>query len=343
MNYSKAFVRFNWITLVLIYLVVVAGSFVRITGSGMGCPDWPKCFGQWVPPTSADELPEDYKDAYAAGREKKVVKFSKFLTALGMEETAEQLQSDPDLLKEEDFNVRRTWTEYVNRLFGFLAGNAMLLAFFWLVLIPKTSSNRKRKLLLLAGFNLVLMAIQAWFGSIVVATNLVPWTITVHMLLALVIIGLQIYLIRSISPAMKGSLKLPKWTLYLLWICFGITIYQMFLGTQVRESIDELTKMGYGRESWTEQLGMPFYIHRSFSWLVLILLTIMAWKNERGEKLRIIRAIYIILALELLSGVLLAYANMPGLVQTSHLIFATILFGIMTMGVIRGKSATQVI
>lgn len=321
----------------LIYLVVVAGSFVRITGSGMGCPDWPKCFGQWVPPTNADDLPSDYKESYSEGREKKVVKFSNFLKSLGMSETAEKLKSDPDLLQEEDFNVRRTWTEYVNRLFGFLAGNAMLLAFFWMLL-----KYRKRKLLLLAAFNLVLMAIQAWFGSIVVATNLVPWTITVHMLLALVIIGLQIYLIRSISPAMKGNLQLPKWTLYLLWICFAITIYQMFLGTQVRESIDELTKLGYGRESWTEQLGMPFYIHRSFSWLVLILLTIMAVKNERGDKLTVIRVIYIVLALELISGVLLAYANMPGLVQTSHLIFATILFGIMAMGVIRGKSSSQI-
>lgn len=337
MNFSKAFVRFNWITLVLIYLVVVAGSFVRITGSGMGCPDWPKCFGQWIPPTDASELPSDYQDSYAEGRAKKVDKFSKFLSAIGLEETATKLQNDPDLMTEERFNARRTWTEYINRLFGFLAGNAMLLAFVWMLI-----KYRKRKILLLAAFNLVLMAIQAWFGSIVVATNLVPWTITVHMLLALVIIGLQIYLIRTISPAMQGHLKLPKWTFYLLWMCFAITIYQMFLGTQVRESIDVLTKMGYGRESWTEMLGMPFYIHRSFSWLVLILLTIMAWKNERGEKLLAIRALYVVLALELLSGVLLAYAKMPGLVQTSHLIFATILFGILTMGVIRGKSIGKV-
>ena len=324
--YSKSFVRFNWITLVLIYLVVVAGSFVRITGSGMGCPDWPKCFGQWVPPTQEDQLPDDYKDIYAAKREKKITKFCSFLKKVGLEETAKKIENDPQLLIEEDFNGRKTWTEYINRLFGFLAGNAMLAAFVWLIL-----RYRKRKLIVISSINLVLMAIQAWFGSIVVASNLVPWTITVHMFLALVIIGLQLYLIRQISPSQMKNIYLSGTLRILAYVVFAITFYQMFLGTQVREFIDELTKQGLGRETWTEQLGMSFFIHRSFSWLVLILLTYMFWKNEKGDKHLIIRWAFVILALELISGVLLAYADMPGLVQTSHLVFATVLFGILTM------------
>lgn len=337
MNFSKAFIRFNWITLVLIYLVVVAGSFVRITGSGMGCPDWPKCFGQWVPPTQISELPENYKEIYSEKRAKKIEKFTKFLSSIGMEEIAEKLKNDPLLLVEEDFNSSKTWTEYVNRLFGFLAGNAMLLAFIWLLL-----KYRKRKLVLLAGLNLILMGIEAWFGSIVVASNLVPWTITIHMLLALVIIALQLYIIRLISPVYLNNLKHPKWMLTLIWVCFLITFYQMFLGTQVRESIDELAKFGFGRETWTDKLGMPFYIHRSFSWLVLILIVLVAWKNEQMQKLTAIRFLFIVLFLELLSGVLLAYVDMPGLVQTSHLIFATILFGILTMLIFRSRTATNV-
>lgn len=324
--YSRLFVRFNWITLVLIYLVVVAGSFVRITGSGMGCPDWPKCFGQWVPPTEEAQLPSDYKDIYSAKREKKITKFCKFLRGIGMEQTASKIENDPQLLIEEDFNGRKTWTEYVNRLLGFLAGNAMLAAFIWLLL-----RYRKRKLIVISSVNLVLMAIQAWFGSIVVASNLVPWTITVHMFLALVIIGLQLYLIRQISPSQMKNLYLSKTLRILAYVVFAITFYQMFLGTQVREFIDVLTKQGFGRESWTEQLGMTFFIHRSFSWLVLILLTYMFWRNEQGDKHPMIRWAFVILTLELISGVLLAYADMPGLVQTSHLVFASVLFGILTM------------
>jgi heme A synthase len=39
MKVSNAFIRFQWVVLVLIFLVVFAGSFVRMSGSGMGCPD----------------------------------------------------------------------------------------------------------------------------------------------------------------------------------------------------------------------------------------------------------------------------------------------------------------
>jgi heme a synthase len=332
MNYSLRFVRFNWIALGLIYLVVFAGSFVRITGSGMGCPDWPKCFGQWIPPTELTELPADYREIYLAKREKKVEKFCRFLNGIGLSKTADKIKNDPSVYIEESFNATKTWTEYINRLAGFLAGNALLLAFFWMLFFYRS------KLVILAGINLIILAIEAWFGSIVVATNLVPWTITVHLLLALVIIAIQLYIIHRISPIFRVTKQTEQKLKWIVYLVFAITFYQMFLGTQVREYIDELTKQGFGREDWTEKLGLSFYIHRSFSWLVLALIVWLAYKNEKQDKWSSIRFVFVILCIELLTGVLLAHADMPGLVQTAHLVFASILFGALWMMTLRMRS-----
>lgn len=337
MIYSKNFIRLNWITLVFIYLVVIAGSFVRITGSGMGCPDWPKCFGQWVPPTNEATLPSDYKDIYVSKRAKKVDKFTRFLSSIGMKEIAEKIKKDKSLLFEQDFNARKTWTEYINRVFGVFAGFGVLFVFLKVV-----RKYRTKKLIVLSSLNLLLLIIQAWFGSIVVATNLVPWTITIHLFLALVIIALQLILILEVSPSQKVAIALPKSIQNLLWITFGITFIQMFLGTQVREAIDALVKQGYSREYWIDHLGIPFLIHRSFSWLVLGILGYLYWLNRKGLHIRIINTSVYLLIVELISGILLAYASMPGLVQTSHLLFASILFGTLFVTCLRGTKKVSV-
>lgn len=332
MKYNRWFVRLNWITLVLIFLVVIAGSFVRITGSGMGCPDWPKCFGQWVPPTEASSLPDNYKNIYADKRAKKVEKFCTMLSNVGMGETAQRILNDKNLLKEEDFNARKTWTEYINRLFGFLAGNGVLVIF-----LLSLFKYRKNKILLISSINLVVLAFQAWFGSIVVATNLVPWTITVHLFLALVIVGLQIYLLRKIAPSQQKNTAVSTslyWTMFFLFI---ITFFQMFLGTQVREEIDLLKKAGIARSDWSDHFGIAFLIHRSFSWLVLIVTVALFWRHRKKNDLRLLHSSFYLLVASLITGVCLAYLKMPGLVQTSHLLFASILFGILLMSLLRFK------
>jgi len=174
--------------------------------------------------------------------------------------------------------------------------------------------------------NLVILLFQAWFGSIVVATNLVPWTITIHMLLALVIIGLQMYILRLVSPSQQRNLAVSKGS-----------FYQMFLGTQVREEIDLLRKSGIERGEWSQHFDLAFYAHRSFSWLVLIMIVGMFWVKRNDKTLRIMHWIFIFLVIELVSGVFLAHFNMPGLVQTAHLLFACVISGLLTMAAFRMK------
>ena len=329
-SYSRFFISLNWTTLVFIYLVVIAGSFVRITGAGMGCPDWPKCFGQYIPPTDEKVLPPDYKDIYASKREKKIERFANFLEKIGFSEVALKMRNDKSLLIEQDFNAKKTWTEYINRLFGVVAGFGVLFIF-----IAVLRKYRSRKMVLLATSNLIILMIQAWFGSIVVATNLVPWTITLHLFLALVIIVIQLLLVIEVSKTHRIPLIAASKIKSFVWIVLIITFVQLFLGTQVRESIDFLVKQGYSRQYWVNHLGLPFFIHRSFSWIVLIGMGYMFWLNKKSENLKIISTSFYILIIEILTGVLLAYADMPGLVQTAHLLFATVLFGVLFTAAIR--------
>ena len=64
---NKRFIFFSKLSLVLVLLVILAGSLVRMTGSGMGCPDWPKCFGYLIPPTNIEKISWKSKKEYNEG------------------------------------------------------------------------------------------------------------------------------------------------------------------------------------------------------------------------------------------------------------------------------------
>ncbi len=321
---SRAYIRFSWITLVFIFLVILAGSVVRTTGSGMGCPDWPKCFDQIIPPTSADQLPEDYKETYGAYRKKKIDKFAGFLDKLGFSETATALKTDDSLLVEEDFNAARTWTEYGNRLVGFLAGNGVLILFIWTLI--RYRSNRK--LLFLTFFNLVLMGFEGWFGSIVVATNLVPWTITLHMLVALIIVGIHIKIIRIAEDRTFNLAIKPRFK-YLFYVSLILTFIQIVLGAQVRQEVDFLVIDGIDRAHWIDGMAGDFLFHRSFSWLLLIVNVALMWLDRKAHYgIPVLKYIVGAVILLFVTGVLFSYAGMPAIIQPLHLLIATALLGI---------------
>ena len=117
------------ISLFLLYILILAGGVVRCTGSGMGCPDWPKCFGMYIPPTSVDQLPENYEKIFVEGRIKKNERLSSVLSFFGLNKLSEKIKNDPEIKKGESFNVFKTWTEYINRLIGALVGLSLLFVF----------------------------------------------------------------------------------------------------------------------------------------------------------------------------------------------------------------------
>src|SRR4051795_9047670 len=50
--------KLSLVTTVLTFLAVTAGGLVRATGSGLGCPGWPKCYGRWIPPANEHAIIE---------------------------------------------------------------------------------------------------------------------------------------------------------------------------------------------------------------------------------------------------------------------------------------------
>lgn len=332
----RSFRRLTISTLIAVYILILVGGIVRSTGSGMGCPDWPKCFGSWVPPTSVEELPDNYKEIYAAHREKKNIRFAKYLSLIGMEDVGTQILNDPGILEEADFNATKTWIEYVNRIVGVIIG---FLIFAVFIASWKFRMSDLR-LTVTAAITLALVAFQGWLGSFVVSTNLTPWTITVHMFVALLIVALLVYLVHESSYEREIKSSLGFWWLL---ACMATLLVQVLLGTQVREAVDQVS-INVPREQWVEALDSSFIIHRSFSWLVLLLhvgLIVRLYKTE-GSKSFALTLILLILG-TILSGLGMAYFGIPAFLQPVHLLLATVTFGMQFAFLLRLNRKDEVV
>ena len=328
------FKRLSFATLLAVYFLILVGGIVRSTGSGMGCPDWPKCFGSFIPPTNVSELPADYKDYYAEYRHQKNVRFAKYLELLGMPNRASQIVNDPSIMVEADFNVYKTWTEYVNRLVGAIIGLLILATFIGSISYFKED----RVVFVVSLLTFIAVVFQGWIGSIVVSTNLMPWMITFHMIMALVIVLLLIYInfrIRRTSIGITKSSNLRS-IFYLSIICLAAMGVQIVLGTQVREAIDRIAvELSFAwRDTWISRAGISFFLHRSFSLLILglhgwLLYAILRKKNQAVFVRNIGKYVLLLLLLEIASGMIMAYFGIPPFVQPLHLLLSTVLFGVL--------------
>lgn len=302
---SRKFRRLALNTVITLYLLIIAGGIVRSTGSGMGCPDWPKCFGRWVPPTEVSQLPDNYKELYGA-----------------------------KLKGEIEFNPVKTWTEYVNRLLGAFTGVMILLTF--VASLPYF--KQKRKIVWGALSALLLVGFQGWLGAKVVSFELHPVVVTLHMLLAIVIVFIVLYVYVAASPNMwnkeNGVFNSGR---RLGLIVLLITLLQVLIGTQVRENVDEVVRMfGYeARNGWIDQLDARFYIHRSFS--ILVLGVNLYWFREIQKAnasewvLNCVKGCLAVLIFEILTGVIMAYFGVPPYAQPLHLTFGILLLGLQFM------------
>lgn len=304
----------------------MVGGIVRSTGSGMGCPDWPKCFGSWIPPTSVDQLPLDYKETFSAIRDKKNQKFARYLSYIGFKETANAILSDDSILVEADFNPTKTWIEYLNRVVGVIIGFLIIILFYRSFQLRKTRSS----FFWISLITLITVIIQGWFGSIVVSTNLTSWTITIHMLLAFILIGLIIWLYVKSGDSEKFIVS--KGLKIILLACILLLVVQVLLGTEVRAAIDRAASLLEPREGWISTVWADFIVHRTFSWVVLIFNGVFVGllvKTTGRNPLTV--SLIVLILLTIVTGAGMAYLAMPAMLQPIHLLLATVTFGVQVL------------
>jgi heme a synthase len=291
------------------YLLILVGGLVRASGAGLGCPDWPKCFGSWIPPASAADLPAGFDAS--------------------------------------QFNPRLMWTEYLNRLLGVTVGLLILAT-----LISAWRHHRRAPRIFwptLAAF--LLVGFQGWLGGVVVQQELAAWIVTIHMLVALVIVSLLLYATvhgfllsaddadngddadpEAQSPRADEGRALARATLALM----VVTLIQVALGTQVREHVDAGLASGVLRPDVLATVGRYDLWHRELS-LVVLAATLggwwLAWTRHRDDAwvMRALHVTLVLAAVQILVGVTMAYLALTPAAQVAHLSGSSLLLGAQTV------------
>lgn len=304
-NQSKSerrFRRFGILTIASVFFLIFVGGLVRSTGSGMGCPDWPKCFGQWVPPTNVSELPENYRELFKTSTH----------------EVAE-------------FDVYKTWTEYINRLIGVTTGLFVVLTVFFAIPYLKTNPS----VFWLSFLALILTGFQGWIGARVVATNLAHWMVTIHMVIALIIVGLLIYTITKSQQFDVLQLNNDRSLKLIMVAILIVSAIQTISGTQVRENVDAVALVAgeQNRAHWVDLLGNMFKFHRTFSAVSAVLTLVMVYKFrlafERNSIIyKSVLALLLMVAAQILSGKVLDNLGFPAQMQSVHLFVGSLICGI---------------
>jgi len=341
---NKSLLKTLNIAIISVYLIFLAGSVVRMTGSGMGCPDWPKCFGYYVPPTSIDQLIWEPNKEFNEGaiiiyEEELHIAKENIVTSTEFSSVNWELYTKHPYA---EFNVYHTYTEYVNRLSSVLSG------FVFLVLLWKVTFNKKKKkgVAPLVYMAFAGMLFEAWLGKIVVDSFLTPYIITFHMIGGLLIIGFLLRAKFLLKPE-NNSFRLVynKTFHWLLFTLLLLTIFQVLIGTQVRQFVDEQVKQ-FGFEHKEFRLLNPsfkFYFHRSFTIVIVLISSFLFWLNKKYNLgYTQINALIFLLISEAFTGILMYYVNFPFGTQAVHLLSGALLFGVLLYSFFISKNARNV-
>lgn len=284
------------------WVLVAVGALVRAAGAGLGCPDWPLCFGKLLPPTSLDQVPDQGE-------------------------------------WRELFNLRLAWIEYLNRLYGIVVGVIAIVATWRTWRWARDDGPLVRTvswmmaLFIAQGFlggqvvreHLDAFAVTAhYLAALVILCVQLHANVLSH--------GHRVVRRRALSATRRRA----------LWIVRGVgllTLAQIVVGTLVRGAIDTVAGKGAApdeiasglpRAEWLAQapLDIP---HRQLGALTFLALAAAAWfvvRHSDAEESWLRRTAVITLgtaAAQIVVGLVLAYLGFPAWAMVAHLVLASTL------------------
>ena len=284
------------IATILSYLLIFIGGLVRVSGSGMGCPDWPKCFGRWIPPTNIDQIPSHI---------------------------------DPT-----SFNIVLAWIEYGNRSLGVIVGLSIII----LNIIAIYYFRKELKLLLSAILSLILVGANGGLGALVVSSVLNPFLVSLHMILALILVSVLSYACiesyKMIHPEKFKNIRVNRMLLNSLIIFWVLIFIEILLGAGIRTNLElvSIENPLLSKGELLNALDSYKYLH-SILGFSLLFLSIYIHLKLRAYKLYIIRFLGVftlgMIIVQIFLGEMMIFFELPQLTRLFHTWGSSWLVGII--------------
>lgn len=270
----RRYQRLLFLTWFLTLDLIMFGAFVRLTDSGLGCPDWPGCYGSVTP-----------------------------IGAL------QSIREAAQVMPEGPVTLPKAWIEMIHRYVGALLG-MLIIAISWMAWRYRTKLGASP---VLAFVTLVAVCIQGAFGAWTVTHQLMPLVVTVHLLGGMTLLALMTWLAareRPHQPVSSWTQRYLVWAYFGLFLLF----VQIALGGWVSTNYAALACMDFPtcQGSWwppmdaangfalVRGLGeMPngemisqtaltaiHWVHRNVAWLVFAFWGWLAWRLRADAALR---------------------------------------------------------
>lgn len=311
-NDSNKYRKLVWITLFLTFDLIMFGSFTRLTDSGLGCPDWPGCYGMANPV----QAHADIKAAEA-------------------------------IMPTGPVTVVKAWIEMIHRYIAMAVG-VLIIAIMIVAWRKWLGSSRKLGTYApgLPTALFIMVCLQGAFGAWTVTMKLQPLIVTIHLLLGLTLLGMLAVLgsrhsVQATINASASKLVTPA------MLALGLLVIQIILGGWVSTNYAVLActdfplchgmlippmDFEHGFTLWrdlgktasgdllpVEALTAIHWVHRTFAFLVIAYIAWLAHKALKIDGLRKTgKWILIVIGLQLASGLSTIYLSWPILIAIMH-------------------------